>query len=131
MSIQQVTKAKLHYRKETDGTYRWDTKIAGALLALYVKKWRVPEPCPPTITVEIALPGVGAASTDFPEGVFLIQPELLRRPMNLVVEFERKHTQTIRYTTGFGKLLGIQHIYIPFARTFGGAGRLEVTVRWE
>jgi hypothetical protein len=131
MSIQQATKAKLHYRKETDGTYRWDCKIAGALLALYVKKWRVPEPCPATITVEIGLPNEETAAADFPEGLVNLKPELLLKPIHLLVEIERKHTQTIRYTTGLGKLFAIQQIYIPFARTFGGAERLEITVRWE
>lgn len=41
------------YYKDTDGMYRWDYMAEHTKLEIYIHKWRVPDPYPLRISVEI------------------------------------------------------------------------------
>jgi hypothetical protein len=44
------------YNKETDNKYRWDAMVDNAPLEIYIPKWRVPDPYPQWISVQIFEP---------------------------------------------------------------------------
>ena len=41
---------RLDLFKSTDNKLRWDEDVDGIKFELYIPKWRVPEPVPPTIS---------------------------------------------------------------------------------
>lgn len=44
------------YYKDTVNWYRWDAKVDDTLLEIYLPKWRVPDPYPLRISMEIYEP---------------------------------------------------------------------------
>jgi hypothetical protein len=149
-------KCRLDLIKSTEGKLRWDEEIDGTTFELYIPKWRVPEPVPPMISVKIydgtaidtsaqlspsaknKLISFGLSADEVRElGNWLpierTPPDGLKRPIIAVVEFERTHTQTVRYSpVGDPKGWEIGQPYVPISELgFPYPKRLILRVTWE
>jgi len=57
-----------NYNKYTDNKYRWKAMVGNAPLLMYIPKWRVPDPRPPWISVEIFEPADDRCPIVVPHG---------------------------------------------------------------
>ena len=123
----------LHYEKQTDNKLRWDAKVDDTQFELYIPKWRVPEPWPSKIFVEI-IPitteqnNSGYMSSDKVKE----DPTLASKPIYADVVMKREHTKTIRYCPeGDKRNWEIGEPYIPKELTHDKAERLRIYVEWD
>jgi hypothetical protein len=151
----RVFKCNFDFSKSTDQKLRWDEDIDGTKFELYIPKWRVPEPTPAIVSVKI----YDASSFD-PEQQFTpsqkiqlseagLPDDQIReldtwlpatrnaephsdRPIIAAVEFDRIHTQTVRYQpTGDPERWEIGQPYVPISvLLFPYPRRLILLVTW-
>jgi len=123
------------YSKQTDCTYRWDTKIENATLEVTIFKWRVPNPRPSQISVEIFEWDKYTQSIDY-----LNQEECRANPKlrsNFIVERvsfnEDCHRLTTKYKTDLNNdIREIGDLFIP--KTLLGTlppKRLVIVINWK
>ncbi|MCK4634988.1 MAG: hypothetical protein KAT37_03880 [Candidatus Aenigmarchaeota archaeon] len=134
----------LAYFKETDNKLRWDAILYDeneekVKLELYLQKWRVPEPCPEEVKVEIGKPH------EFPDKILVTEEDVIKRPdlreVDLYAELEkfRDHTKTTRYNpTEEYRSSGSGDVYIPIVtlnelacETGDDLDKLAIQVGWR
>ena len=111
----RTLRCNLDLFKSTEQKLRWDEDVDGTNFAIYIPKWRVPEPTPPMISVNIVDPDQQlspdqeiqlstAGLTDDQIREIDAWPPVTRTveenpdlPIIAAVEFDRIHTQTVRY----------------------------------
>ena len=132
--INFMKKTYCFYYKETDGMRRWDAKIKGAPLEMYIYKWRVPKPYPSRISVEIF------NRAEFSQSIYSLNrketntnPKLCYKPITAEVVFLEDHTRTAKYDPVLGKgKREIGNPYIPHALLSDPPPtRLVLVVNWE
>ena len=119
--------------KETDNKLRWDAYIDGTKFSLYIPKWRVPEPWPSRVWINVVL---NRSNADDPPNMtpadVNADPTIRHEPLIASIDKFREHTQTTRYRpTGDPSAWEIGEPYIPFAMTFDGADRLRMIIHWD
>ena len=123
----------LAYQKQTDKKYRWDAQVGDAPFEIYIPKWRVPEPCPATVTVRVyELHEYRRPLTSIRRSQALATPKLLRAPVVAELAFTEGKTRTVRYDPVVGDdLREIGSPYIPYALLPGPPPqKLVVVVKW-
>lgn len=132
MSPARSFRKRLYYRRETDNKLRWDGEAAGVLFELYVPKWRVPDPMPTVVEVELT-PASGSPDETRPVTREMVQgaPGLREQAIAVVLQRSTDHTKTIRYNPIGTEEPEIGDVYVPFCLTFEGMQRLSVTVTWR
>lgn len=119
--------------KETDNKLRWDTHVEGTRFSLYIPKWRVPQPWPSRIWVNV-MPRRAPCeerSNLAPEDVEL-DSSLTHEPIVATVSRRTDHSETIRYRPlGDSKLWEVGEPYVPISLTCGQAERLRLIVLWD
>ena len=122
------------YYKDTSGMHRWDVKIKGAPLEIYIYKWRVPKPYPSRISVEIF------ERAEYPRPIYSLDrkevyanPQLYLNPITAEVAFLENHTLTAKYNPVLGKgKREIGNPYIPYTvLSDPPPTRLVLVVNWE
>jgi hypothetical protein len=105
----------LEYSKDTGGTFRWDVMIDDAKFELYIYKWRVPQPVPHRVLVEIFMPGDNHPGlSQFKQGETIRTPGWRQSPIVVRVQLTEEHTKTYRYDPiGDYKLRETGCPYIP------------------
>lgn len=125
--------SRMEAAKETDNKLRWDAEVEGVSFSLYIPKWRIPDPWPSRIWVDIFprraagddLPNLTRADTER-------DSTLRHEPIIATVEYFKDHGNAIRYqSTGDPKAWEIGEPYIPLALTGGGSRRLRLIVLWD
>ncbi len=119
--------------KETENKLRWDTLVSGTKFSLYIPKWRVPNPWPSRIWIDVrprraeAHDAANLQRSDVED-----DPCLTLEPIVVSLRKVSVHTQTIRYCpTGDAKLWETGEPYIPTEMTFGKSERLRLLVLWD
>lgn len=120
--------------KQTEKKLRWDANVEGVGFALYIPKWRVPQPWPSRIWVGVT---PRRKSCEDPPNLSRQDVEadstLTHEPLVATVAWREEHTRTIRYTpVGVdSECWEIGEPYVPIPLTWGGAERLRVIVLWD
>ena len=88
-----------NYIKETDNKYRWDHMEGNTPLEIYIPKWRVPDPYPQRIFVQIFEPDESSCPIVFlhDQKRVKVNPELRLAPITAEVIYKEDKTRTIRY----------------------------------
>jgi hypothetical protein len=124
---------QLEAAKETVNKLRWDLDVDGTRFSLYIPKWRVPEPWPSRICINIFprratcddLPNV--TQTDVSNDGTLRQEPIVATVLSV-----EEMTKTIHYRpVGDQKEWEIGEPYIPFALTDDRSQRLRLIVQWD
>ena len=122
-----------HSAKETENKLRWDVDIDGTNFALYIPKWRVPEPWPSRIWVNIS--PQRAKCDDLPnltEEAAHRDPSLKDEPIIATVLRVREHTETVRFQpVGDKEVWEIGEPYVPRTLIENGEERLRFVVMWD
>ncbi len=122
------------YYKDTSGMHRWDVKIEGVTLEIYIYKWRVPDPYPSRISVEIF------NRAEFSQSIYPLDrkevnanPQLCYKPITAEVDFLENHTRTAKYDPVLGKgKREIGNPYIPYTLLSDPLPtRLVIVINWE
>lgn len=122
------------YDKETETMYRWKTMVGNAPLQIYLPKWRVPDPYPSHISVEIF------ERAEYPQSIYPIEqkeaianPQLLHNPITAEVTYLEDHTLTAKYDPVLDKgKREIGNPYIPYTLLSDPPPtRLVIVVNWE
>jgi len=122
------------YYKETSGMYRWDAMVKKAPLEIYILKWRVPDPYPSRISVEIF------ERAEYPQSIYplnqkevIANPQLCHNPITAEVTFLENHTLTAKYDPVLSK--GVREIgnpFIPYALLPDPPPtQLVIVINWE
>jgi hypothetical protein len=119
--------------KETENKLRWDADVDDTRFSLYIPKWRVPEPWPSRIWIDV-IPR-RAESLD-PANLTPADVEaddtLRLEPIVATIERFKEHSQTTRYRpTGDPHTWEIGEPYIPFVLTCERCERLRLIVLWD
>ncbi|MCG2790900.1 MAG: hypothetical protein L6305_04010 [Actinomycetia bacterium] len=87
------------YNKETDNKYRWDAMVDNAPLEIYIPKWRVPDPYPQRISVQIFEPADSRCPivTIHSKKEVKEKPGLRLGPITAEVTFTEVKELTVRY----------------------------------
>jgi len=122
--------------KETDNKYRWDAKIADTLLEIYIPKWRIPEPYPLGISVDIFEPDDSRCPVVVRHGKQEVKanPRLRLVPITAEVTYKEDMTLTARYDPVLegNDAREVGSPYIPFALLGGSRPKLLVIeINWE
>ena len=122
----------LMYSKETDNKYRWDVDIGETKFELYIPKWRVPNPVPQRIKVDLYyppnLPNVYHLSCE----LALTDPDLCKLPIIAEVCHHSGLTQTVRFDPIDQKEPELGSPYIPFQLIPDGhIERIVICVQWS
>ena len=124
---------RLEAASEPDNKLRWDMEIDDTRFSLYIPKWRVPQPWPSRIWVDVVpRRGEGADVSNLSPDDVAKDSTLTREPIIATVWKYSVHSQTVRYRPG-GKPENweIGEPYLPFALTYGEADRLRIIVLWD
>jgi len=122
------------YYKDTSGMHRWDAMVDRAPLEIYIYKWRVPEPYPSSISVEIF------NRAEYSQSIYPLDrkevnanPQLCYNPITSEVAFLENHTRTAKYDPVLGKgKREIGNPYIPYALLSDPPPvRLVIVIKWE
>ncbi len=121
--------AVLGFDKETDKKTRWDTYVDGVKFRIYIPTWRVPEPRPSRILVNVMLRrSNGEDAPNMTEADALADPAIRHEPIIATVNKDCSKTETILYRpTGWE----IGSPYIPFSMTCDGAEQLRIIIHWD
>jgi hypothetical protein len=124
---------RLEAAKETDNKLRWDVEVEGTRFSLYIPKWRVPQPWPARILVDLVLHrGNFVDEANLSENDVAQDATLRHEPIIATITKLTKHTTTIRYSpSGDPKKWEIGEPYVPFPMTYGEADRLRIIVLWD
>jgi len=110
MSINEIA-------KETENKVRWDAVIDNTNFALYIPKWRVPQPWPKVIYVTVSdeTEKIKAYQPVTPEAADA-DPNLCTQKILAGLKLVKKHSNTIRYspTADDPKQWEIGEPYIPY-----------------
>ena len=118
----------LMFEKETDHKFRWDAQIEDGIFELYIPKWRVPEPTPERIKVDIRLVG---KSTEITIEAVVANPDLKNRSIMALAEYREEMTQTFRYdAVGESNETEIGDPYIPKSLLPSRPERIWLSVEW-
>lgn len=106
----------LAYTKKTENKYRWDSIEFDTVFSLYIPKWRVPEPKPSSIYVNLFnFKSYNKSIVNYSKNDIEIHPELRNRSIVSVIKWTSEHTKTAR----FDPIIGLNDAeigspYIPF-----------------
>jgi len=124
----------LEYTKETDNTFRWDVMVDGAPFELYIPQWRVPDPRPSKIRVDIVQIAENQINSDHVTREDMDNHALISKGIIADVRLDEgvTPTKTIRYCPegDNDKDWEIGKPYIPNALTYDKAERLQIRVKW-
>lgn len=121
------------YYKDTSGMHRWDAMVERAPLEIYIYKWRVPEPYPSRISVEIF------NRAEYSQSIYPLDrkevnanPQLCYNPITAEVAFLENHTRTAKYDPVLGKgKREIGNPYIPYTLLSDPPPtRLVIVIKW-
>ena len=122
------------YDKDTDNKYRWKTMVGKAPLLIYIPKWRVPDPRPPWISVEIFEPADDRCPIIVPHGKKEVEANQRLRfvPITAEVIYKEDMTLTARYDPVLegNDAREIGSPYIPFALCASRPKRLVIVIKW-
>ncbi len=122
------------YYKDTSGMHRWDAMVERAPLEIYIYKWRVPDPYPSRISVEIF------NRAEYSQSIYPLDrkdvnanPQLCYNPITAEVTFLEDHTRTAKYNPVLGKgKREIGNPYIPYTLLSDPPPkRLVIVIKWE
>ena len=122
------------YYKDTSGMHRWDAIVERAPLEIYIYKWRVPDPYPSRISVEIF------NRTEYSQSIYFLDrkeanadPQLCYKPIIAEVVFLEDHTRTAKYDPVLSKgKREIGNPYIPYTLLSDPPpSRLVIVINWE
>jgi hypothetical protein len=123
------------YYKDTANWYRWDAKIDDTLLEIYLPKWRVPDPYPLRISMEIYEPSeYRRPIVPLDQEEALANPRLRRAPIVAEVTFTNKDRSP---KVEYGPVLNdnvreIGDLFIPKTLLAGlTPKRLVIVIDWE
>jgi|SRR6266550_2864190 len=117
--------------KETENKVRWDADVGGTPFELYIPKWRVPEPWPALIRVEVS-DHAGYKPSSLSPSVAQNAPDRRNDPIIARVKKFKEHTETIRYQPeGIASDWEIGEPYVPFSMTYGRKEHLTILVHWK
>ncbi len=122
------------YDKETETMYRWKTIVDNAPLEIYINKWRVPDPCPSHISVEIFdLPEYPQSINYLYQEELLANTELYNNSIAARVTFNEDCSLTFKYKTDLNDdVRETGDLFIP--KTLLGTlppKRLIIVINWE
>jgi len=122
------------YDKETENMYRWKTIIDNAPFQVYINKWRVPDPCPSHISVEIFdLPEYPQSINYLYQEELLANPKLFSDPIVARITYNEKRSVTFMYKSDLNDdVHETGDIFIP--QTLLGTlppKRLVIVINWE
>ena len=118
--------------KETLNKLRWDALVDGVTFSLYIPKWRVPNPWPGHIWVQVLprrqdcddLPNLSRNDVD-------ADSTTRKEPIVVTVSRYSEHTETIRYTPGGDREdWEIGEPYVPKSIA-GEHDSLRLIVMWD
>ena len=116
---------------ETDNKLRWDADVDGTRFSLYIPKWRVPEPWPSRIWVDVF---PRRAPVEDPANLTaddVRQDPIVRlEPIVATIRKVKLHTKTIRYRPT-GDVWEVGEPYIPYSMTCGECELLRLIVLWD
>ena len=124
------------YYKDTTNWYRWDAKVDedDTLLEIYLPKWRVPDPYPLRISMEIHEPSeYRRPIVPLNREEALANPRLRRAPITAEVTFTKDRSPKAEY----GPVLDddvreIGDLFIPKTLLAGlTPKRLVIVINWE
>ena len=129
-----MEKILCEYDKETETMYRWKTIVDNAPLEIYINKWRVPDPCPSHISVEIFELDEGPRSINYLyQEELLANPELFSDPVVARITYNEKRSVTFMYKSDLNDdVRETGDIFIP--QTLLGTlppKRLVIVISWE
>ena len=122
------------YDKETENMYRWKTIVDNAPFQVYINKWRVPDPCPSHISVEIFELDKRPRSINYLyQEELLANPELFSDPVVARITYNEKRSVTFMYKSDLNDdVRETGDIFIP--QTLLGTlppKRLVIVISWE
>lgn len=119
--------------KETTNKLRWDADVDGTKFSIYIPKWRVPEPWPSRILVNVIRRRfIADDSPNMTEAAAMADPVIRHEPIIATVTKFSMHTETIRYQpSGNTSNWEIGSPYIPFALTCDEADHLRILIQWD
>ena len=122
------------YDKETENMYRWKTIVDNAPLEIYINKWRVPNPCPSYVSVEIFdLPGYPQSINYLYQEELLANPELFSDPVVARITYNEKCSVTFMYKSDLNDdVRETGDIFIPQKYlNMLHPKRLIIVINWE
>jgi hypothetical protein len=128
-----IEMTRLEAAKETDNKLRWDADIDDTRFELYIPKWRITQPWPSRIWVNVVpRRGEGEDESNLSPADVNQDSTLTIEPIIATVKKLTVHKKTIRYCpVGDLKQWEIGEPYLPFALTYEGAERLRIIVLWD
>jgi hypothetical protein len=128
-----IEMTRLEAAKETDNKLRWDVNIDDSQFSLYIPKWRVPQPWPSRIWVDVVpRRGEGGDESNLSSSDVAQDSALTHEIIVATIKKLTVHTKTIRYCpVGNPDNWEIGEPYLPFALTYQGAERLRIIVLWD
>ena len=122
------------YSKSTEGMHRWDAMIGHAPLEIYIPRWRVPDPYPSHISVEIFEWAEYLQSINYLyQEELLANPELSHNSIVTRVTFNKDCSLTAKYKTDLNN--DVREIGDPFIpKTLLSTlppKRLVIVINWE
>ena len=121
------------YYKDTNGMHRWDYMAEHTKLEIYIHKWRVPDPYPSRISVEIFnRDGYSQSIYHLDRRKANANPQLCYNPITAEVAFLENHTLTAKYDPVLGKgKREIGNPYIPYTLLSDPPPiRLVIVIKW-
>ena len=120
--------------KETENMHRWRKIIDNEPLQIYINKWRVPNPYPSRISVEIIKLDERNRFVNYlyPEELY-VNPELFRNPIITRITYNEKRSVTFKYKTDLNKdVRETGDIFIPQKLlSLSPPKRLIIVINWE
>ncbi len=119
--------------KETDNKLRWDVDVEGTNFALYIPKWRVPQPWPSKICVQV-FPRRYNGDDNFNLSPKDIETDssLSNEPIIATITKMSEHSKTIKYQPiGEQKYWEIGEPYIPTQLTYNELDKLRIIIFWD
>jgi hypothetical protein len=127
--------------KETKNKIYWETTVESidkdgnpvqASFRLYIHKWRVPEPIPPTIYVKIEPAKLQKKPKFLSIDEVLDDPSLRSKPITAIIHAFKQHTETLRYHPIEDHTeWEIGEPYVPYSLTHNQTEYLKITIKWE
>ena len=124
---------RLEAARETDNKLRCDMDIEDTRFSLYIPKWRISQPWPSRIWVDVVpRRGQGGDEPNLSPADVAADSTLTREPIIATITKLAVHTKTIHYyPVGAPEMREIGEPYLPFALTYDGAERLRIIVLWD
>ena len=124
----------LEYAKDSGNKFRWDVMVGDTKFALYIPQWRVPEPRPSKIRVDIVQIAEDQINSDHVPYEDRDNHALVSKGIIADVSLDEgvAPTKTIRYCPegDNDKDWEIGKPYIQDALTYDKAERLQIRVKW-